>query len=320
MAVGHHSGTTQGVRCATRALKNADYLRTNAPTLVATDEDAEGFGTGVPEDVLQRLHRLSHDSPEARRHAGLPDFLREHPVPGPGLAARGPLFNGTLHFVRVTFQAGGQQIAIPPADMQMMLQYAQRAIVPIAEYASQYGATHINVAPNILSYAVNLHGHAYNDATLKRWVNDIAAKNNIPNTDAIVIPSPQGLTAPNVGGNSGYHGLAHLPYTVFGVFATNLALNDPPDVYAMVVSHEIAELVVDPRVDHANPEVCDPCDLNCGGQNLNRAFFDAANTYLGTRASLPPPFAYSYYICAVVKPAGAADCPAPSGDCVYSPT
>ena len=96
-------------------------------------------------------------------------------------------------------------------------------------------------------------------------------------------------------------------------------MQDEQDTYAMVVSHEVAELIVDPRVDHANPEVCDPCDLNCGAQNLNRAYFDAQNKYLGTVSALPPTFNFSYYMCAVVKPAGASGCPAPGADCVYAP-
>jgi hypothetical protein len=201
----------------------------------------------------------------------------------------------------------------------MMVQYAQRAIVPINEYATAYGTTHSSVSPDVLTYSVNIRRPSYRDSDVKAWANDIATKNNLPSTDAVVIPSPQGLSAANVDANAGYHGFANLPYTIFGVYAQNLTMQDANDTFAMVVSHEIAELVVDPRANDANPEVCDPCDLNCGQRNLNRAYFDAQNKYIATVSALPPPFDFSYYICAVVKPAGAGGCPAPSADCVYAP-
>ena len=137
-----------------------------------------------------------------------------------------------------------------------------------------------------------------------------------------MIVSPQGLNAPNVGGNAGYHGLAsvsNVPYVVAGVFEQNLTLQDNVDVYAMVISHEIAEMIVDPNVDGNNPEVCDPCDINCA--NLTRIYFDASNTFLGANQNTPPGgFNFTYYICAVVKPGGATQCPAPSADCAYAPT
>ena len=104
----------------------------------------------------------------------------------------------------------------------------------------------------------------------------------------------------------------------FGVFAEGLTLDDRADMYAMVVSHELAELVVDPNIDGTNPEVCDPCDLNCGP--LHRCYFDSADRYVGSTARLPPPFAYSYYICAIVKPTAAAKCPASSASCDYAPS
>jgi hypothetical protein len=313
------SARVRTVRCGTRALKNAAYLEHNAPEAISHTESDDGFGTGVPDDVLRQLHRLEPDAPELRRHQAVADFMRKKPIPGPGTGVSGALFNGTLHFVQVTFHTPGHDFVIPTADMNTMVHYAQRAIGPIDEYASAYGSTHAAISPNVISYNVNLTAAKYTDANVKSWANDIAAKNHLPTTDAVVIPSPQGLRASNVDANAGYHGLAQLPYTIFGVFAQNLTMQDEQDTYAMVVSHEIAELVVDPHVDHVNPEVCDPCDLNCGAQNLNRAYFDAQNKYLGTVSALPPAFNFSYYICAVVKPAGASGCPAPSLDCVYAP-
>jgi hypothetical protein len=122
-----------------------------------------------------------------------------------------------------------------------------------------------------------------------------------------------------VGENSGYHGLANIPYIAAGLGnATDLTLQDDADVYAMVVSHEIAEMVVDPTTDHVNPEVCDPCDLNCN--NLTRVYFDTGDNFLGANQTSPPGgFTFDYYICGIVKSAGAANCPAAVADCQYPP-
>jgi hypothetical protein len=82
----HVMPTTQPsgrIRCYTRAWKNARYLREQDPATFSKDKNAEGFGTGVPIDVLQVLHRLKHDSPELRAYGDVSDFLKTHTVPGP---------------------------------------------------------------------------------------------------------------------------------------------------------------------------------------------------------------------------------------------
>lgn len=307
------------VRCATRALKNARYLHTVAPERFAYEAHAEGFGTAIPTNVLGRLHRLHADAPEFAARDQLARFVRANPLPVPGKTARGPLFNGTIHFAHVTFRTPGHTFMISAADMTTIVQYTRRAVVPIGEYASQYGPNGIAVSPAVIPYSVTLSGTSYTDVDVQTWVNDIAVKNQLPASACVLIVSPHGLTAKDVDDNSGYHGKAKkLPYSVFGVFAQNLTPKDEGDHYAMVVSHEIAELVVDPNLDDKNPEVCDPCDTNCG-KTLHRAYFDANDKYLGTTPDVPPPFAFSYYICAVVKPAGSADCPASAANCDYGP-
>jgi len=303
----------------TRALKNAKYLQKTSPSLFGKDSSAEGFGTGIPIDILRRLHRIPHDSPELHPHKALAGFLKDNRLPLPGKNARDALFSGTIYFAQITFVTSGGNLMIPTADMNTIVQYAQHAIVPISEYASQYGLNNVSVSPNLISHTVNVPTASYNDADLQTWVNDIVTQNSLPSNSCIVIVSPQGLSAPNVGGNSGYHSRANVPYVVLGVFAQNLTLQDVPDVYAMVVSHEIAEMVVDPNVDGNNPEVCDPCDINCS--NLTRIYFDATNAFLGANQNSPPSgFNFSYYVCAVVKPDGASQCPAPSADCAYAPS
>jgi hypothetical protein len=306
------------VRCFTRALKNASYLQTIAPDIFATDPSAEGFGTGVPIEILHNLHRLRPNSPILNRHKAVAEFLRKNKLPVPGRIARDALFSGTVHFAQVTFHTSGGNLVIPTADMNMIVQYAQHAAIPISEYAGQYGPNSLSISPNLITYTANVPSASFTDADLQGWVNDMANQNHLPSNSCIFVISPQGLTAPNVSGNAGYHRLANIPYIVAGVFAQNLTLQDLPDVYAMVISHEMAEMVVDPRTDGQNPEVCDPCDVNC--QNLTRIYFDASDNFLGTNQASPPSgFTFSYYICSVVKPGGASSCPASATDCQYAP-
>ncbi len=306
------------VRCYTRALKNARYLQQMAPHLFAKEPKAEGFGTGVPMEILRGLHRIRHDSPVLRRHPAVAEFLRNNRLPVPARAARDDLFSGTVHFAQVTFHTSAGDRVIPTADMNQIVQYAQHAIVPISEYAAQYGSNAVSISPTLLTFTASVPSGSYTDADLQGWVNGMVSTHGLPSDSCIFVVSPPGLAAADVGGNAGYHGKADIPYVVAGVFATGLTLADEPDVYAMVVSHEISEMIVDPNVDGANPEVCDPCDLNCS--NLTRCYFDAADDFLGSNQATPPSgFTFSYYICAVVKPAGAVDCPASSGNCAYAP-
>jgi hypothetical protein len=304
------------VRCGTRALKNAEYLRRHVPEASRKD-DAEGFGTGIPTEVLARLHRLPHDHPDLRAHEHVAAFLRSHELPRPTRNVRDALFQGTIHFAQVTFETPSRTYAVPDNDMATIVDYARAAIAPIRQYARQYGPTSGKVAARVIRYTAKLAGTSYTDRQLKRWVDEMAAASSLPDSACIVVVSPHGLRAQNVDANAGYHGKANIAYGVLGVFETGLALDDRKDAFAMVVSHEIAELVVDPNVDDTNPEVCDPCDLNCGP--LHRCYFDASGKYLGSTSALPPRFPYSFYICAIVKPEGAETCPAGAADCDYTP-
>jgi hypothetical protein len=289
-----------------------------APTLFAKDPLAPGFGTGVPLEILRSLHRLSPDSPALNRHKDVAETLRQKSPPQPQRNARDALFSGTIHFAQVTFRTPSGSFVIATADLNQIVQYAQRAIAPISEYASQYGPNTLSVSPRLLTYTANLSSTSYSRSDLSGYVNAIASANALPPNSCVFVVSPQGVSSPEVGGNAGYHGKADIPFIVAGVYATGLTLADEPDVYAMVVSHELAEMVVDPNVDGNNPEVCDPCDLNC--RNLTRCYFDASDNFLGSnQASTPGGFNYTYYTCAVVKPDSASSCPAPAGDCQYAP-
>ena len=244
------------------------------------------------------------------------------------------LFSGKIYFVQVTFATPAGDFAFSNADMQTILSYAQHAIVPISEAVQMYGTSSASISPTTLSYTANMSSTTFSNSDLQGWVNDIVTGNGLPTDAAVIVPCPQQVSANEVGGNSGYHSFANtpnVPYAVFGIDATGLTLQDQPDVYAMVVSHEIAELIVDPQANFSNPEVCDPCCENCENKpapsysgGFFRAYFDAFNDYLGTNQSSPPGgFNFAYYVAVVVKPAGAAnsetDCRATTGDCTYPP-
>jgi hypothetical protein len=111
------------VRCGTRALKNAEYLRRHVPEARRKDDDV-GFGTGIPTEVLARIHRLPHDHPDLREHEHVATFLRSHRMPRPERNVRGSLFQGTVHFAHVTFETPRQTYAVPDADMATIVDYA----------------------------------------------------------------------------------------------------------------------------------------------------------------------------------------------------
>lgn len=309
----------QRARGYTRALKNARYLKKMAPDAFGKDENAEGFGTGIPLDILRNLHRIEHHSPLLKRHPAAADALKKHRPPAPLAGVQDPLFSGTIFFAQVTFQTHGGPRVMATSDMQMIVQYARHAIVPISQYAAaQYGKNKVAIATNILTHSVNVPSGRFTDSQLQGWVKAIASKNHLPPDSCIFVVCPHGITAHDIGDNAGYHSLANIPYIVAGVSATGLTLKDDADGYAMVISHEMAEMVVDPKVDEKNPEVCDPCDLNCN--NLTRIYFDASDRFLGfNQASPPGGFGFAYYICAIVKLDGAANCPASKTDCQYAP-
>jgi hypothetical protein len=312
--------TASPARGLTRALKNARFLQRVAPGEFRKAPDARGFGTGVPIDILRQLHRLQPTSPLLTRLPEVAAVLRQHQPPAPTRGgARDAMFSGTVYFAQVTFNTSGGALVVPTADMDTIIQYAQHAIVPIVEYVNaQYGPSTVSIAPTPLTLSVNTPNGTFTQSDLDGWVNQMQTNNGLSSNSAIYVVCPTGISSNEVGGNAGYHNIANIPFIVAGVYATGLTLQDEADVYAMVISHEMAEMIVDPKVDGNNPEVCDPCDINCN--NLTRVYFDSADNYLGVNQNSPPSgFTYDYYICAIVKAEGAANCPASAADCQYAP-
>ena len=314
------------VRCSTRALKNERYLRENAPHLF--DEQK---GHGLPPKTLRLLHRLRHNSLLLRDHPAVADFLKTNRLPVPQFSpARGdpPLFSGVIYFAQVNFNISPSTtpLEVSNADMQTIVQYATLAAIPVSAYCNQYGPAQFSVSSQILTYSVSISSGNISDGQIQGWVNDMQQLNSLPNNTAIFIPCPNGISGGSSNAiveNGGYHNKANIPYMIGGTWSLKtptapLTIGDVEDVFAMLVSHEMAEAIVDPNADLSNPEVCDPCDINCG--NLTRDYFDAEDNYLGSNQNSPPGgFTYKFYICAIVKPTGAGVCPAAAPNCQYEP-
>ncbi|MBV8340441.1 MAG: hypothetical protein JO343_10880, partial [Candidatus Eremiobacteraeota bacterium] len=309
--------------CLTRGMKNAKYLQAVAPTILPKNEPAAGFGSLIDPALLNVLHVTRPDQAPAiaSEPAGLSAFLASHSIPGPAASVAGSLFNGTVYFVQISFTTPQGVITISDADMAVAVSFASRASLPISRYASQFGKCSVTIDQNVIAYAVDLQsssgGNSYNDQTLQGWVNDIASRNNLANGCIAVLNPPGVMNTDATGGVLGYHAQSNLPYIFGNVQGQNFSLQDGADDYALVLSHELAEMTVDPAADLSNPEVCDGCGPNC--QSVFRDYFDASNVYVGTSQDFPPSFAFAYFINAIVQPSSATQCPAPSSACAYPP-
>ncbi len=229
------------------------------------------------------------------------------------------MFSGTFYFVEVTF-AGASAASVSAADMQTAIDYATKAAPKISAYCRQYGGNQLSVHPTMLQYTASVSGNTYSDDDLSNWLIDIVQANGLASdSSAVVVLNPPAMT--NTDGDraqriGGYHDHGVVAYAFVNVNGSSLTLLDTAGAYADALSHELAELVVDPHADWPNPEVCDPCAGNCNNSLQN--FFDNNGIYLGSSGGTPPPGA-SYFIASIAKPASAGSCPAPSGDCAYAP-
>jgi len=330
--------------CVTRRNKNARYLQSVAPHIIPQQEPAEGFTSLVPSHLLSRLSTLNEA--DAGEHAQLREFLRSTRVPQIGTLPVGPLFSGTLYLVQLTVSVikGESSLPdhmIPDTDMATMLQYTQRAVRPISAYCSQYGVNSLAVSPNILGFnaTITLKAHepitnvGYTAFMLEGWLNTIVAKHGLPtDRSCLIVFNPPGLInlhATAISGELGYHSKASVPYCFCNVFGQNFTLDDRQDAYALQLSHEIAEMTVDPDADYSNPEVCDPCGPNCH-QKAWRDYFSGTqhalitkNGFIQSTREFPPPFSYSFFINAIAKAAATSFLHCPPADpqtaCGYAP-
>jgi hypothetical protein len=251
----------------------------------------------------------------------LRDALAPGKVPTAGTKAVAPLFQGSLTFVHLAVRAGTKKLALSPNDLATAMKFAGGAVGAISRYASQYGPNSLSVAEAPVELRVSVPKGVYNDSTVQNWVNGLVAGSPFPaSVGGVVVlnpPGPVNTDADASRGVIGYHGMAKIPYAFVNVLGANLTVADAADAYALALSHEIAELTVDPSADLANPEVCDPCGPNC--QTPIRAYFDSPGSFLGGSTAFPPPFEYGFFLNAIVQPASASQCPAPPAACAYAP-
>jgi hypothetical protein len=300
-------------------MKNARHLQATAPHILPKKEPAEGFRSRIPDQILAGLHTPLPPA-ELNRVGGLAAALQKHPAPKPRAAASAPLFNGTLVFAQVAFRTSKGFVSVKPADLATAMDFTRLAVVPISAYATQYGPNRLDLAPQAVPFNADAGSGSYNDQTLQSWVNAIVAQHHLPADTCVVILNPPGVVNTDADpsqGVGGYHGIAQVPYAFVNVMGSGLTVKDEANLYALALSHEIAEMTVDPRADLGNPEIADPCGPNC--QTVWIDYFNNAGGYIQTSQAFPPPFDYAFFINAIVQPQAATQCPAPGATCAYAP-
>jgi hypothetical protein len=249
-------------------------------------------------------------------------------VVAPDILSDSPLFNGTVYFVQIRFDVGSpaRSILMSDADMNTAIQYAKLAIGPISSYASQYGPNSLAVADQFLRYEVPLQAPTYDDAAVIEWVNEIAKANGLSEDSCLVVMNPLELTNRQMprDKSGGYHNKANVPYCGVNMYGKNVTIQDRERAYATPLSHEIAEMTVDPASNFSNPEVCDPCSGDDATAAWVNVFGGTNNTYLQTTRDVALPPDFRFYIAAIVKPSfvqpdPAHPQPAPDSDCTYGP-
>ena len=221
------------------------------------------------------------------------------------------LFNGKIHFVKIVFP----NLTVSDADVQTAVKYATLASKPISQYCSQYGPNSVVIDQTL--YTLDAPNSNFSDANLQAWVETVSSKYSFPASDAVAVMNPPGASntdAPLSQGVLGYHGnTGKHPYIFANMEGTGLTVDDKTDIYVDALSHEIAEMVVDPAADLSNPESNDPCSGNCSVNYRN--YFGSDGSYLGGS----PVQGYAFFTNGVATPATVAQCPSPMSGCVYDP-
>lgn len=324
---------SQDRKCATRALKNARHIRAVAPQVFPAVEPLDGFASVLPFDVLNRFHHMTDD--ELRRHPHLLEAARKlrqgspsgSALPATSLPIIFPLFKGIVHLAKITFNDDGAISTFSNDDMAIMVQYLKVAAPAIIEYTSQYGECRLDVSPNILQLEVDVHQGKYNDEMLQGFIKTLLSRNNLPHkSTCIVVFNPDGVVNTDGDGSKGiggYHdAVAGSPYCFCNVDGSSFTVQDRQNHYAETLSHEVAEMVVDPLISFLSPEVCDGCAGNCRNRWLSFFATDSSGHphYLRSERKVPqPPFNHDFFVAAVARPKNANACPPPESGCNYAP-
>ena len=336
--------------CATRAMKNIKRIRSVAPGLFRKKEPMEGFSSVIPVDILNRFHRMTEKQlskyPQLQTAAAALkkiDAEKSQAIKPHGLIFPDPSFKGTLYLAQLTFKEGSSTFSISDADMAVIQQYLTLASPVISRYCSQYGSNSLKVSKQILKQTVNVPTGKYDDDALVAWIRWLLQTqiplSAVPNSCVIVLSPPGVINSDAVSeGAAGYHnefnfntvgggfgtgGPMPVPYCWVSVTGQNLTIADRSRRYATTLSHEVAEMTVDPFASHTNPEVCDDCAANCLKTSDWHSFFalDTAGSYSyagSNKGILELPF--DFYIAAITKPGNVGNCPAPDNACAYGPS
>jgi hypothetical protein len=302
-------------------MKNARVISEHAAKALPAGATPPDVFAAIPMDVLSSLHQ-SDNPANLIADPQLKSLVSGIVFPAISDRAAAPLFNSSLHFVQITFTVQNQQnakITVSNADMQTIVTYALAVSGAINAYASQYGPASLTVSPDIIQFAVVLPTNQYNDSNLQQWVNQIAV--NLPPGAAVAVPNPLGVVNTNhtlSNGVYGYHYFGGFPYLMVNLRGTGLTVADKKQYYATNLSHEMAEMTVDPKADGRNPEVCDPCGPNYRSTVID--FFKIDGTYLGSETyPTQPSYPFDLQLNAVVRPRSSTPSAAPDSDCAYPP-
>ena len=175
-------------------------------------------------------------------------------------------FIGTIYFLQVAFglKSDSSNVSlVSEADVKTAIEYATKAVVPISLYAAQYGAVSLRVHPTVITYNAQVESKTVSDDDIRDIVDDVATR--LPSDACVAIllpPDMDNSTKPRSEVN-GYHDCSTLPYINSYVNDDKekhpfLTVEDETFRYAYTLSHEIAEMAVDPKVS-GQPEVCDSC-------------------------------------------------------------
>lgn len=301
--------------CSTRYLKNAKFLQGPELGFFPAAEPIDGFASLVPMHVLSRLGEI--DLAELEPDELAKAVSRRRP-PAVGKLAVAPLFSGTLRFVQATFSSSGTDHTLPAADLGTAMGYAKLSSPQISAYASQYGPNGIEVAIDTIPLQASVVAGKYNDQSLAGWVDQLAKTRGLGPDSCLVFLNPQGVVNTDADVNQGvlgYHNISPggIPYAFVNVMGQGLTIKDDQNFYALALSHEIVEALVDPAANGSNPEVSDNCSGNCNVEFRN--YFDANGVWLGGS----PGSSHAFFTAGCVKPANASQCPAPVSACTYPP-
>src|ERR1019366_3960944 len=323
--------------CATRAMKVLKYLQRTVPETVPRSS-VEALEE-LPSSVLTSLN-AGPDWDMVTKDAQLKQWLAANPIPALRTKPSGPLFKGTLVFVQLIFQEPNQPPAsVSLADVQTAVSYAALAAQPIQRYAWQYGQNSVEVWPNVIPLNASVSGTAFNTAQFEGWVEqaaNIVRNEKVENPCIVILHNRDLPNTPQFTGNrNSFHSITGngTPYCYCLCFGENLNVADnnhtingvaTEKVYAHLLSHEVAEMVVDPLGNDSNPEVCDGCAGNCN-QNLF-SLFDANGVFLGGTTDTASATGFAFFINPIVSANAALDsnyCVVPLSDtpaaCIYPP-